>query len=261
MSGLGTAAAGAAPGGADAPLASPGAELVPGELVDVELVDAAGTHPADDVALGDTVDCAEALWVLPGLGCVPPGVVPPAVGVAVPSVACVPLPSVPALPCFGPFPPERTVVLAWMIAWRNGCTPSETLAMTAIPPSSTTTGRSHPMSHWGDERDVPPAPAPSAAGRGSRRSRGHGRSAARRSGSGHAQCPRHVRYRTRSAPSASTLSSQGRGGRLPMRARILSSPAAPGSISLTAAARALRSARSKRSSGGVIASPAVPATS
>jgi hypothetical protein len=256
MSGLGTAAAGAAPGGADAPAGALAVDpAVPAEL------GAAGTHPGDDVALGDTVDAAEALWVFPGLGCTAPDVAAPAVGVAVPSVACVPLPSVPAPPCFGPLPPERTVVLAWMIAWRNGCTPSETLAMTAIPPRSTTTGRSQPMSHWGNERDVPPAPALSAVGRGSRCNRGHARSAAHSGAAGHAQCPRHVRYRTRSAPSASMLSSQGRGGRLPMRARILSSPAAPGSTSLTAVARARRSASSSRSSGGVIASPAVPATS
>ncbi len=50
------------------------------------------------------------------------------------------LPSVPAPPV-GRWPPVSTVVLAAMIAWRNGCTPNETLAMIAIP-ASTATGRS-----------------------------------------------------------------------------------------------------------------------
>jgi hypothetical protein len=54
----------------------------------------------------------------------------------------VPVPSVPAPPdcCW---PPDSTVVLAWMIAWRNGWTPNETLVMIAIP-ASTATGRSQP---------------------------------------------------------------------------------------------------------------------
>src|SRR5580658_8711264 len=93
-----------------------------------------GTHPADDAALGDAAadDGVEVPWVLPGLVCATPGVALPAVGAELPSVVCVPWPSVPAPPCFGPFPSCRTVLLAWMIAWRNGCTPSETVAMTAI---------------------------------------------------------------------------------------------------------------------------------
>ena len=49
----------------------------------------------------------------------------------------------PPLGCGGP--PLRTVLLAWMIAWRKGCTPNETLAMIAIT-ASTPTGRSQPTS-------------------------------------------------------------------------------------------------------------------
>lgn len=53
-----------------------------------------------------------------------------------------PLPSVPAPPlCGWLLPPVSTVLLAWMIAWRNGCTPNEMVAMIAIP-ASTDTGRS-----------------------------------------------------------------------------------------------------------------------
>ena len=74
----------------------------------------------------------------------------------VPSVAWVASPSVPALPACGALPPCSTVELAWMIAWRNGCTPSDTHAMTAIP-ARTAAGRSHPMFHCGSVRAVPPS--------------------------------------------------------------------------------------------------------
>ena len=72
------------------------------------------------------------------------------------SVVCVPLPSVPPPPLCGPVPPFSTLELAWMIAWRKGWTPSDTLAMTAIP-ASTAAGRSQPMFHCETGRVLPPS--------------------------------------------------------------------------------------------------------
>jgi hypothetical protein len=60
-----------------------------------------------------------------------------------PGLTEVPSPSVPAPPVVGE-PPVSTVLLAWMMACRNGWTPRETLAMTATP-ASTITGRSQLM--------------------------------------------------------------------------------------------------------------------
>ncbi len=111
----------------------------------------------------------------------PPSVLPGADDML--SVVCVPLPSVPCPPRCDPLPPFSTVELAWMIAWRKGCTPSDTLAMTAIP-ASAITGRSQPMFQSGSTRAVPPS---AAAARGISRIRGSGRPAGLGSASGHAQ--------------------------------------------------------------------------
>ena len=73
---------------------------------------------------------------------------------------------------------------------------------------------------------------------------------------GQAQCPRQVKYRTRSNHSASRLSSQGRGGRLAILAWIVSSAPPLGSMSPTAAESASRSVRSRLFSGVVMLSPA-----
>jgi hypothetical protein len=110
-----------------------------------------------------------------------------------------------------------------MSAWRNGCTPSEMLAMTAIP-ASTATGRSQPTPVGRLTRsDLPPADC------GTRSSRGHGRAATgKASDRGQAQWPRHVQFLARSYAPAATLSSHGRGGRTAILARIRSSPSAPG---------------------------------
>jgi hypothetical protein len=84
-----------------------------------------------------------------------------------------------------------------MIAWRKGCTPSETLAMTAIP-ASTTTGRSQATPVGRMRRAGRLAPG-WLDGCGSRRSRGHGRVAGKANpASGHAQWPRHVQFLARS---------------------------------------------------------------
>lgn len=123
--------------------------------------------------------------------------------------------------------------------------PSVTLAMTAIP-ASTTASRSDPNPHPGKllRRDrVPRSPGISG------------------SEVGQAQCPRQVQYRTRSTTPRMTLSSQWRGGRLPIRAWILSSPSPPGSTSPAASDKARRSDSSRPSSSGeVMPSPHLPAT-
>lgn len=74
-----------------------------------------------------------------------------------PGPAGVPSPSVPAPPV-GCEPPVSTVLLAWMMACRNGWTPSETLAMIATP-ARTITGRSQLMAARPFETDGwPPGP-------------------------------------------------------------------------------------------------------
>jgi hypothetical protein len=134
----------------------------------------------------------------------------------------VPLPSVPAPPDGG-WPPVSTVLLAWMIAWRNGCTPNETLAMIPIP-ASTATGRSQltlsrPTGRADRARSGSSAASRSGApGRGSRRSRGQGRAeragtVGHAQGNCHAQCPRQVKCLAWPRTSATTLTSHGRGGR------------------------------------------------
>jgi hypothetical protein len=203
---------------------------------------------------------------------------PVAVAVApagpVPLPVCEPLPSVPAPPpgCDGPA--CRTVVLAAMIACRNGCTPNETLAMTATAASSTATGRSQLTS---SRRAVPAVRAERAwpgrsgsPGPGSSRSRGNGsrgtRASALAAGAGSAavqagfQCQDQDQRQTQclAAPrvSAAKLSSHGRGGRPPILARIRSSPSVPGSIRPRASVRLRRSASSMPPSGVVMPSPA-----
>jgi hypothetical protein len=190
---------------------------------------------------------------------------PPPAGVA--------LPSVPAPPVAA-WPPVSTVVLAAMIAWRNGCTPNETLAMIAIP-ASTATGRSQltvssrtkrgcRAGPGGKARSGGGPPGRGPPGRGSRRSRGHGRAegagtvAGHTQESCHAQCPRQVQCLTRRRASAMTLTSHGRGGRWPILVRIRSSASARVSTSLTASVRARLSASSMPLSGAVTGSPASP---
>ena len=120
------------------------------------------------------------------------------------------------------------------------------LAMTAAP-ASTVTSRSHLMSHRGKLLRLD---------RGSQRVPSLGRETC------HAQCPRQVQCRTRPRTPKKVLSSQGRGRRPPIRARILSSPSGRGSISSAAADRARLSACSNRSSSGeVMPSSHLPATS
>ena len=168
-----------------------------------------------------------------------------------------PLPSVPAPPVGG-WPPVSTVLLAWMIAWRNGCTPMETLAMIAIP-ASTATGRSQPMSTSRSQplltgrtgraaRAWAGTSGPSATGvpgRGNRSSRGQGSPEGAGSTSGHAQdvChaqwPRQVQCLARPSTSAVKLTSHGRGGRRLILVRIRSSASVPGSTWLTASDRCL----------------------
>jgi hypothetical protein len=145
--------------------------------------------PDREVADAPQVAAAEALadeatdWVAPAVPFaeLPLGVLPGADDVL--SVVCVPLPSVPCPPCCEPLPPSSTVELAWMIAWRKGWTPSDTLAMTAIP-ASTITGRSQPTFQSGSTRVIPPS---AAAPSGTSRIRGSGRCAGLGSASGHAQ--------------------------------------------------------------------------
>lgn len=74
----------------------------------------------------------------------------------------------------------------------------------------------------------------------------------------HAQWPCHTQWLALSATPLATLSSHGRGGRRPARARIRSSPSAPGSTWPTAADSAFRSVFSRLSSDAVMPSPACP---
>jgi hypothetical protein len=223
----------------------------------VGLVDAA---PLDEVAPAPRVG-----------PCAPVGVAP-APGEPAPLLVCEPSPSVPAPPAPDGPPPLSTVLLAWMMACRKGCTPNETLAMSATA-ASTPTGRSQPMPTMRAVRGDPAEPSLSSSpGRGSRRSRGntnHGTRAAAPpaaagSAVGHAQlhcqdqCPRQTQCLAAPTASAPTVSSHGRGGRSPILARIRSSPSARGSIRPTASARPRRSASSRPSPGAVMASPACP---
>lgn len=173
------------------------------------------------------------------LGALPVLPSPPGAGLAdevpvPPSAVRVALPSVPAAIRCDPLPPPP--VLAWMMAFRNGRTPSVTLAMTATA-AKTAASRNDQPPHLGK------LPC---------RNRGHRTSASRVSHLGRAQCPRHVQFRTRSAAPKRTLSSQGRGGRSAIRARILSSPSVPGLTSLAASDSARRSASSRSSSSGEV---------
>jgi hypothetical protein len=181
-------------------------------------------------AVPEAVPAGAALPSGVGAAMAPPGVWPPfPAGVA--------LPSVPAPPVLV-LPPLSTELPAEMSSWRKGCTPNETPTMTAIP-ASATTGRIQPTpvrpsrrarpGRAEPERTLSESTEPEAV-RGTLRIRGKGRSAAAGSACGHAQCqcPRQVQYRTRSAIPLRMLSSKARGGRLPVRARILVSPSALG---------------------------------
>jgi hypothetical protein len=243
--------------------------------------------------LGDAPPLDEVAPTPRAVLCAPAGVVPEP-GAPLPLPVCEPLPSVAAPPggCDGPL---KTVLLAWMIAWRKGCTPNDTLAMIAIP-ASTTTGRSQPTLSSEPARPDRARPSLSSSpGRGSRRSRGNDswrhdnwrhdkcgndrcRSdtcgsgnrdtrgsvspAAAGSAVGHAQlqchdqCPRQTQFLAASRVSTPTVSHHGRGGRPPILARIRSSPSGPGSIPPTASASPRRSDSSMPPSGVVMPSPA-----
>jgi hypothetical protein len=216
--------------------------------------DAVGWHWADDpgpgaAPPGPPVESGALVGLGPAAAVAPPSASGPVLSV----VVCAPAPLVPA-PCRDEAPPRSSTLPAWMIARRTGCTPSETLAMTAMP-ARPVASQSTPMRHVpsvpGSE-NVSPLLLGFSVGmllcwRGRRASRGR---CARAGGHpGQAQCPRQVQNLTRSTAAARTASSQGRGGRLPMRARMLSSPSAPGSIPPTASDRARRSAPSRPSSG------------
>jgi hypothetical protein len=152
------------------------------------------------------------------------GVFVPGAEEPVTSPVGVPLPSVLPAPPACDWPPVSTVLLAWMIACRNGCTPSETLAMIAIP-ASTATGRSQLMaSRWTKREGGAGAGSSAESGRsapgcGSRRSRGQGTAegagivAGQAQDSCQAQCPRQVQCLARPRTSAAALISHGRGGR------------------------------------------------
>jgi hypothetical protein len=179
---------------------------------------------------------------------------PPSASGPLPSVVVwAPAPLVPA-PFRDGTPPPLSTEPASLIAWRTGCTPSETLAMTTMAPRPAAS-RSTSIRH---ARRVPGSGnlSPLLLGlsvgmplrwRGRRAS--HGRWALVSGSPGQAQCPRQVQNLTRSTAPDRTASSQGRGGRSPMRARMLSSPSAPGSIPPTASDSARRSAASRPSSG------------
>ena len=156
-------------------------------------------------------------------------------GAALPPTVGVPLPSVPALTCCDPLSPF-SAALAWRITCRKGWMPSVMAAIAAIP-ASTTASRSDPSPHRGKLL---------------RRDRGPRSPESLDSEVGQAQCPRQDQYRTRSTTPKRTLSSQGRGGRSPIRARILSSPSVPGSTPLAASDKARRSASSRPSSSGEV---------
>ena len=221
-----------------------------------ETPDAAGlSQTREGAVFSDVVPGRPAIpETLVGRAREPPGVAGLAGGVPPSTVVRVPFPSVPAAPRCWLVPPFSTVLLAWMIAWRNGRTISPRQRMTAIP-ASAAPGRSHQAprrgrGRWrGSGRVVSPVSAPGAPLRLRARRLRHGGVARQGSDSGQAQCPRQVQERALSARPARTANSQERGGRVPVRARIRSSPLAPGSTPPTAADKARRSASSKPSSG------------
>jgi hypothetical protein len=190
---------------------------------------------------------------------------PPSASAPLPSVAvCAPAPSVLApLRGVSAPPPSNTVLPAWMIAWRTGCTPNETLAMTAMA-ARPAVSQSDPMRHppgvpsSGSLSPLLPGLSAGVPLRWRARRVRPG-SCARASGSpGQVQCPRQVQNRARSTTPDSTASSQGRGGCPAMRVRMLSSPSVPGSTPSTASDRARRSASSMPSSGEDGFSPTCP---
>jgi hypothetical protein len=111
--------------------------------------DVGGWHVAGDAVPGVAwPGPAVEPGALVGLGWAAAVGAPPASG-PVPSGAGVPVPAVPASVRgrggYGP-PPWSTVLPAWMIAWRTGCTPNERLAMTTMPVRPATSV-SHPTCH------------------------------------------------------------------------------------------------------------------
>jgi hypothetical protein len=148
----------------------------------------------------------------------------------------VPLPLVLPDPPFVPPPlsPVSTVEPTCTMAARNGGTVSPMHAMKATPASMAATGRNQP-----------PAVSRVASDRRDRASRARDRASK-------------TRHRASPLPTTALamLSSRDRGGRRLVLARIRSSPSAAGSIWLTAADNASRSAFSRSSSGAVMPSPA-----
>lgn len=169
-----------------------------------------------------------------------------------------PPPLPPAVP--GVCPPVSTLELTCTIACRNDGTASAMPAMKATP-ASTPAGRSQAM----------PRGRP-GLGRGARcrgdwagiaaccgsRNRGRGTAPGLGRDSGQAQWPRQTKCLAWPKAPAATLTSQGCGWRPLVRARIRSSPSAPGSTWPTAAHNARRSAMSRPSWGTVMPSPAHP---
>jgi hypothetical protein len=157
-----------------------------------------------------------------------------------------PLPSVPAPP--DGWLPVR-LLLTWTIAWRSGGTASVIVAMNATP-ASTATGRSHV---------VPGAPLARGEDRKDGKDRKDGRDSERSRGGDQAQCPRHTQDRARVTAPDTMLTSHGCGGRLPVLARMRSSPSALGSTASTAADSCRRSTSPRSPFGTVMPSPACPA--
>lgn len=186
----------------------------------------------------------------------PPALRVPGDGLPLPAGAPPPLP--PDLP--GVWPPVSTLELTCTIACLNGGTASATLAA-KMTPASTPIGRSQAMPNG---RPGPGRGArcrgdgAGAAACGCSRNRGRGTALGLGSDSGQAQWPRQTQCLAWPKAPAATLTSQGCGWRALVRARIRSSPSAPGSTWPTAAHNARRSAPSRPFSGAVMPSPACP---
>lgn len=198
-----------------------------------------GGHVSDAAGVLTVPGVSEAPGVLPRLVCPLPGALPLV-------AACVPLTSVPAVARCWPLLPPCSAVPASMMASRTGWMPNMTVAMTATA-ARIAASRSDPAPRRGKIL---------------RHGCGHRTSVRRGSHAGRTQCPCQVQFLIRSTTPRMTLTSQGRGGRPPIRARIFSSPSLPGSTPSASSDSARRSASSKPSSSGeVMPSPHLPATS
>lgn len=222
--------------------------------------------PVVTYCVGLTVTVVVARGVQLGLaaapGCPPFGAVVVAglLGRAVPEVG-LPLPAGAPPPVLlappGDCPPVSTVELTCSIASLNGGTASVTLA-TKARPASTPTCRSHaPVERLG----LVALCRAGARVAVSSRNRGRGSALGLGRDSSHAQCPSQTQCLAWSKAPAAMLTSQGCGWRPLVRARIRSSPSAPGSTWLTAAHSVRRNSFSRPSSDTVIPSPSLPAPS